>query len=139
VTYVGQTVGIAEDILIRSKFDVLETEVDRLLELPPADASKGTSLLDEKEALTLKFLLTSFIPVLTELVSILTLVVRLSKEPDVAQNVLVDWTDLATNTQAKRSQDAASLKQVGLDCVYASGLSMSSASSTNSSFRLSFL
>jgi hypothetical protein len=39
VTYVGQTVGIAADVLIRSKFDVLKTEADRLLELPPADAS----------------------------------------------------------------------------------------------------
>jgi hypothetical protein len=115
VTYVGQTVGIAENVLIRSKFDVLETEVDRLLELPPADASKGTSLLDEKEALTLKFLLTSFIPVLTELVSVLTLVARLSTEPDVAHDVLVDWTDLATNAQVERCQDPTSLKQVCLE------------------------
>jgi hypothetical protein len=86
-----------------------------LLELPPTDASKGTSLLDEEVALTLKFILTSFIPVLTELVLVLTLVARLSTEPDVAQDVLVDWTDLATNAQVERSQDPTSLKQVRLE------------------------
>jgi hypothetical protein len=58
---VEQTVEIAEDVLIRYKSDVLKTEVDRLLKLPPTEASKVTlSLFDRMEVRTLRYFLTLF-------------------------------------------------------------------------------